>query len=137
MHYVACFQQVVPANKRATQGQKGLMDVGTPLKSRAQPAHLMQPGDRAFNHPTLLSQPRTMWRAATGQTRPHMQGTQPASVRLAVIGAVTQHRLRTAVRAPALAAHRRHRLHERAQLCAVVAVGTRDVRGTAARLARQ
>lgn len=40
---------MVPADERAAQGQKGLVDVSTPLKARAQPTHLVQPGDRALN----------------------------------------------------------------------------------------
>lgn len=108
---------MVPANERAAQGQKGLMDVSTPFKARAQPAHLMQPGNRAFNHPTLLAQAGTVRRATTGDARPYMQRAQPASMRLRVIGAISQQRLGPATRATALAAHRWHRLHQRAQLC--------------------
>jgi hypothetical protein len=69
-----------------------------------------------------------MTRVTTGNARPHMHGTKPASMRLRVIGMVVQQRLRPAVRAATLAAHRWHRLQEESQLRAVVAVGACDVR---------
>ena len=103
------------------------MDVCPTLEARAQPAHLMKPGDRALHHPALLAQSRAVGRATPGDARADVLRTQPAPVGLGVVGAVGQQRLGPPARPAALAAHRWHRLHERAQLRAVVPVGPRDV----------
>lgn len=69
---------MVPANERATQGQKGVINVDAALRARARPTYLVQLLNRALYHPTLFSQAGIMSRATTGETRPLMQGSQPA-----------------------------------------------------------
>lgn len=105
------------------------MDIGAALESRAQPAHLVKPRERALYHPTLLSQTRTVWRTASGDTRADATCPQPAPVPLGVVASVSQQSLRTPARASTLTAYRRHSAHQAVQLRGVVTVGRRDMLG--------
>ena len=48
------------ANQDAADGQKGLMDIGSSLVTDAQPAELMEPGQRTFYHPAMNAQATAM-----------------------------------------------------------------------------
>ena len=78
------------------------MNVCPTLEARAQPAHLVQPGVCALDDPALLSQARAVGRAAPGDARADAQRSQPAPVRLGVVGALSQQRLGPPAWPPAL-----------------------------------
>jgi hypothetical protein len=54
----------------------------------AQPAKLMQPGERPFYHPPIRSKPAAMWPTALGQYGSDSTDTQAVAVRFGVIGAI-------------------------------------------------
>ena len=99
------------------------MDVRPSLVADAQPAVLVEPGDRALDHPALLAEPGAVLGLAFGDPRLDPSSAQLATVRFGVVAAVAEQRLRPPPWPAALAPHGRNRFQQRQQLGDVVAVG--------------
>jgi hypothetical protein len=104
------------------------VDVVAAFVADAQAAVLVQPGDRALDHPTLLAEPGTVLSLAPGDPGLDAATAQLALALAGVVGAVAVELAWSAARAPASAAHRRDRVHQRDHLRDVVTVaaGQRD-----------
>jgi len=64
------------------------VDVVTALVADAEAAVLVQPGDRAFNHPTLLAQPGAVRALRPGDLRLDAAATEFATAVERVVGAI-------------------------------------------------
>jgi hypothetical protein len=90
-----------------------------------QSAKLMEPGDRAFDHPTILTQSTAMFGVTFGQHGLDSQSPQLAAMAAGVVRPIAMHAARTPAWSTTFAADRRHRVHQRHQLPNVVHVGGR------------
>ena len=105
------------------------MDFGPSVVADEQPFELVQPGEGAFDHPAVASEP-----GAVRGLPPRDLGFDPAlaqlaPLRLVVVGAVAGDTVGAPPRPADLAAHRRHTVDERDQLGDVVAVAAREPPG--------
>src|SRR5436190_23441018 len=82
----------------------------------------MQPGQRAFDYPTMNAQATAMWRIALGQPRLNATPPQPATLRLRVVATIAQQHLGPLPGSASLAAYRRNRLDQRLQLRHIMSV---------------
>ena len=89
------------------------MDVGAPFVTDAQPAVLVQPGDRALDNPALSSETRPVHLLRSRDRRPDATGAKLAAVPARVVGAVPEQPLGAASRATTPAAYRRDGIDER------------------------
>ena len=122
------------ADQAAADREEGFVDVVATLVADAQAAVLVEPGNRALDHPTLFAEP-----GAVRALRPRDLGLDAAATELAaalarVVGAVAEELLRAAAGTATPAAHGWDRVDKRDQLSDVVAVaaGQRDGERTAA-----
>jgi len=53
--------ELLEANQAAGYVQEGFVDVGATLVADAQPPILVQPGNRALDHPALATEPGAVW----------------------------------------------------------------------------
>ncbi len=117
------FPQGLPADQPAPEREKRLVDVGPPVVPHAEAAELIQPGKRALDDPPPSLQATPVLRAAHGQQRENVAGSQTETDDLRVIRAVAEHAVRTAPRSPSLALERRNRIDERQRFFRVMPVG--------------
>ena len=99
------------------------MDVGAAFVADPQSAMLVQPGDGAFDDPTLLAETRAVLGTLLGDQRPYLSPPQVVARGLPLVAAVADDAGGAPFRPAAFAAHGRDRLDERDQFEAVVAVG--------------
>ena len=99
------------------------MNLGLPFVADAQPAKLMQPGDRALDHPAGAAKAAPMLGVAARNLGGDAAGGQARAMGIGVVAAVGLHAVGFALRCPRFAGDGRDRLHERQQLGDVVAVG--------------
>ena len=102
------------------------MDVGAAFVADAEAAVLVQPGNRALDHPALLAQAGAVRLFRSGDRGADPASAQFPAVAAGVVGAVTIEAGRPAPGAAALAAHGWDRVHERQQLQDVVVVAARE-----------
>jgi hypothetical protein len=102
------------------------VDVGAALVADAEAAVLVQPDDRALDHPALGAEPGAVWLLGPADLAADAAGAQLVPVPARVVGAVAEQALRAAAGTAALAAHRRDRVDQRQQLTDVVVVGARQ-----------
>src|SRR3989442_802078 len=115
------------ANNGATQREEGLMNLCAPLVTDAQTTELMQPTERAFDHPAGFTQAAAMRPTCARQSPGDAQRTQPALMRAAAVSPIALHDLGPLTRATGLATQRRNRQHQGLQLSAVMHVGRGDL----------
>lgn len=89
------------------------MYIGPALPPDPQTPELVQPGIAAFHHPPHGAQPGAMSRASAGHYRRDPQTSQRPVVFGTVVGAVGEHRVRTAAGTPPPTADRWDRVHQR------------------------
>src|SRR4029453_17594754 len=99
-----------------------LVDVGASFVADAQTAVLVQPGDRALDHPALGAEARSVLLFGSRDGGADPTGAQLLTVAARVVGAVAEQPVRSAPGQPAVAGHGRDRIHEREQLDDVVVV---------------
>ena len=80
--------EAAPAHQAAGELEEHLVDVGEVLPADPQAFELMQPGQRAFHHPTLAAQPRAVGGGAPGDLRPDTPRPQHPTVAVEVVAAV-------------------------------------------------
>jgi hypothetical protein len=49
--------ELLVANEGASDGEEGFMDVGASVVAAIEAAMLVQPGDRALDHPAVFAEP--------------------------------------------------------------------------------
>jgi hypothetical protein len=64
------------------------VNMGEPFPTNAQAAELVEPGKRALHHPSGLAEPAAVRGAHLRQHRTDLLAAQPATMRLATVGAV-------------------------------------------------
>jgi hypothetical protein len=72
------------------------VQAGVAFPADAEPAEVAQPGERSFHHPAHAAESRAVVGAAAGDHRFHASAAQLATVLVVVIGAIGDHRVRTA-----------------------------------------
>jgi hypothetical protein len=115
-------------NNGATQCEESLMNISAPFVTNAQTPELMQPTERAFDHPAGFAQAAAMRPARARQSPGDAQGAQPTMMRTAAIRPIPLHDLGSLARTTGFAAQRRNRQHQGLQLAAVMHVGGGDLR---------
>jgi hypothetical protein len=114
--------QEFEADEAAADREEGFVDVVAALVADAEAAVLVEPGDRALDHPALLSESGAVWALGPGDLRLDVPAAQLAPTLACVVGAVADEPLRSATRPSAPSTHRWDRVHERNHLGDVVAV---------------
>ena len=103
------------------------MDIRPPPEKCPQPAHLMQPGMRVLDEPSIDAQTAAMAGLSPGEERPDAPSPQPSSMRLGVISPITLQGLGATPGSTAPTAHRRDALDQGLELGDVVLVGRRHL----------
>jgi len=103
------------------------MNFCAPFVTDAQAAELMQPTERAFDHPAGFAQAAAMRPAGARQSPGDSQRAQPTMMRAAAISPIALHYLGPLTRATDLAAQGRDRQHQGLQLTAVMHIGGGDL----------
>ncbi|GHA49458.1 hypothetical protein GCM10010329_84530 [Streptomyces spiroverticillatus] len=75
-------------DEAAGEFEEGLMDVGTPLPTDAEPSVPMQPGESPFHDPAVGAQPTAMTGAAAGDGRHDPLGVDLRTVDVVIVSAV-------------------------------------------------
>ena len=104
------------------------MNISTPFVTDAQATELMQPTERAFDHPAGFAQAAAMRPAGARQSSGDSQSVQPTLMGATAISPIPLHHLRPLAGATGFAAQRRNRQHQGLQLAAVMHVGGGDLR---------
>ena len=99
------------------------MNLGPPLVTNTQSTKLVQPGDRALDHPARFAQAAPMLGAAAGNLGVDAAFFQRVAMRLRVVAPVGLNEVGFAARMPEPSGNRRYRLYQGQQLGDVVAVG--------------
>ena len=102
------------------------MNVISAFVANSQASELVQPSDRSFHDPSMLTQSTSMFGVSAGQARSNAAATQLVAVRLRVVAAVALNALRPVAWSARLAGNWRNGLHQRQQLRHIVGVGTRE-----------
>ena len=105
------------------------MDVGSTLVSHAQSTELVQPAERAFNHPACGAQAAAVEFATKRDQGSNAVGLEPASVGLATVARIALHRFGSPPGMAASTAYRRNGVHQRGQQDAIEAIGAAEHRG--------
>ncbi len=116
-------------NQRTSERQEGFVNVGAPLVAHPQATELMQPAQRAFDHPTILAETTTMQRVALGQHRLNSEAAQHLAMRFRVIAAIPLDPVRSVTGTTDLAADGWNRLDQGDKLGNVVRIRPRHNRG--------
>ncbi len=93
----------MPADQRAPEGQKCLMDVGPLVVADAQAAKLIQSSKGALDDPPPPAQATPLRRATPLHERANPTRSQPAPNCLRIVAAIAEHTVRTPPRSPAFA----------------------------------
>src|SRR5688572_9699633 len=115
-----------PADHRAAHLHERLVDVGTLVEPRPQPAELVQQRDRLLHHVAEDPQPAAVRLAAAGQARGDPAARQRHPVRVRIVRPVAHDLLGLLQRGTDLAPDRRDGVHQRDQLRHIVAIGGRQ-----------
>jgi hypothetical protein len=103
--------------------------VGPSFVADEQSLEVVQPGERALDHPAIAAEPRAVLGVAAGDDRSNPSLTQQAPLVVRVVAAISDERVWSTARSPDSATHRRHRPHERDELLDIVSPGTRQAPG--------
>lgn len=98
------------------------MQLSRALITRPEPAQVVQPRERALDHPTLFPEPRAVLCAAARDRGLDPALAQLATVLVEVIATVGEQPLRVLARASLPAWHRTDGIHERQELSDIVAM---------------
>ncbi len=104
------------------------MDFGATLEADAQSSELVQPAQRALDHPSSFPQATAVRRSSMGDGRGDSPSPQGHSMLVRVISPISVQQTRPASWAPWLAPDRRNCVHQRNQLRDVVTIGRRERR---------
>ena len=99
------------------------MDVGPPFITDPQATELMQPRERAFNHPAIEPQAAAVGRPPARQDREHAETAQGVSVPRRIVGAIPLDAIRAVPRVADLAADGWDGFDQGEELRHVVAIG--------------
>jgi hypothetical protein len=110
-----------------TEREEGLVDVGAAFVTNAQAAELVQPTQRAFDHPASFTQTTAVRGAATGQLVGDAALLQPAMVSRTAVGTIALYRNGSLPRATDFAPHGGNGRYEWLQLAAVMHVSCRQL----------
>jgi len=114
-------------NDGATQREKRLMNVGSTFVTDAQAPELVQPTERAFDHPAGFAQATAMRPTFAGQAIRDAQTLQPAVMRAAAVSTIALHQVGPLPRPTSFASHRGNRQQQRLELPTVMQVGGGDL----------
>jgi hypothetical protein len=98
------------------------VDLRQPFVPDAQPAELVQPGERAFHDPAIPAQSAAVRRAALGQLGSNAVRTESTAVRVGIVAAVAVEAVRPAAGAALLSPDRRDGLDQRQELGDIMGV---------------
>ena len=112
-----------------SQGEEGLVDVGTAFPAHAQAAELMQPAEGALHHPAMNTQAAAMRGQTACQDGGDAAHPQRLPVRFGVVSPVALHPLGSAAGVTDAPAEGRDGVHQQQQLGHVVPVRPGENRG--------
>jgi hypothetical protein len=110
-----------------TESEERLVNIGTAFVANAQAAELIQPTERALDHPAGSAQAAAMWPARARQSSGDAQSAQPLLMRAAAISPISLHDFGPLPWPTGFAAQRGDRQHQGLQLAAVMDVGRGDL----------
>jgi hypothetical protein len=115
--------QPSPADDRAAQAHEGLVDVVSFVEAGAEPAELVQQGDRLLDDATLFTKAAAVGGPPAGDERLDAAVTQPHAVRVGIITTVGDELPGRVQRGADLATDGWDGVDQRDQLCDVVVIG--------------
>ena len=77
---------------RGVEAQKRVVQAGVAFPADAEPAEVVQPGERSFRHPAHAAESRAAVGAAAGDHRLHASAPQLATVLVVVMAAIGDHK---------------------------------------------
>jgi hypothetical protein len=107
------------ADEGGADGEEGFVDIGAPVIATIEATVLVQPGERALDHPAVFAESRSVCDVALGDPGRDAALPQRLAVAATVVCAVGEQRLGAEL---AVASGRRDPVHEREKLGDVVAV---------------
>jgi hypothetical protein len=119
----------LPANQRAPEREKRLVDVGPLVVTDAQAAKLTEPGEGAFHDPSPPAQATPMLYAAHSQQGHDVTRPQTASNGSRVVAAIPEHTVRPLPRSPPYAMQRGNRIDQRKGFLRVVPIRAGQTHG--------
>ncbi len=99
------------------------MNIGATVIAHAEASELVQPAQRSLHHPAVLAQAAAVRRAAMRNRRPNPARPQGHAMSIRVVRAIGIQQLRPLSGTTSLPLDGRNGIHQRNQLCDVVAVG--------------
>jgi hypothetical protein len=100
----------VTADDKASESEKRFMDVIAPFVTGTQPAHLMEPTDRPFDHPSVNAQAAAMFGISFRQDRSDATLPQGLTMGLGIVRSISLHTARTLARTATFATYGRDRI---------------------------
>ena len=118
-----------PADERTADGEERLMNGGRAIITNPQSAELMQPTQRALDHPARHAQSAAVHPLTFADDRLDVANPQAHSIGLRSIAGVALHGIRPEARRPRNAAHGWNRIHQRQHLRDIRNIGRSHDRG--------
>ncbi len=115
--------QSAPADQRAAEPEKRLVDVGPPLEPNPEPAEAVKPREGPLHDPAEGPEAAAVSDVAMSQDRADAALAQLVAVRFRVVGPIPEETVGTATGVAGTTAYRRDRVNQRQELCDVVPVG--------------
>src|SRR4051812_16622116 len=120
----ASLSDMPPADQRASEAQERVVQAGVAFPADAEPAEVVQPGERSFHHPAHAAESRAVVGAAAGDPRFHASAPQLPTVLVVVVAAIGDHAVRSLARPATFARDGADPVDEGEQLRDVVAMST-------------
>jgi hypothetical protein len=114
----------VPADEDTAQVEEGLVDVSASFVANAESAQLMEPGERAFDHPSVMAETTSMLGVPARQERTDSLSAKDSPVRLGVVASVRVEALGPVPRSSGTPRHGGNGVDQGKKLGDVVSIGS-------------
>jgi hypothetical protein len=101
----------MPTDERTPERDERLVNIGSLVVADAQAPKLIQPGERALDHPPPPAQAGPMFTAPFGEARHDVPQSETAPDRGRIVAAITEHTVWPPPRSPAFALESGNRIH--------------------------
>lgn len=122
-------QHLAVGDQAARKLEEGFVDVGSTFPAETKSFEAVEPGEGAFDHPSVGAQAAPMRCAAAGDDGEDPAGPDPVAVDVVVVAAVGDDRLRLAARPPGPASDWWDAIGQGHELGDIVAVAAREDHG--------
>jgi hypothetical protein len=122
---ILTISQKIPTNKRTTDFQECLVDVGTSFITNSKSSELVQPRKSSFDDPSVNAQAAAILRVASCKDRLNASLVQFIPFKLGIICPISLNSVRSFSWSANLSAHGGYRVNQRHQLGHIVSIGSR------------